>query len=96
MASSTPLVAIMLQRYHRLDIVTHHDGSYRIEGTVLNQRLCLLHWLRRALRLCPHFVSQQFTPALKTALKQQGIARPLYDCSFREQKLINARRFVSS
>lgn len=68
-----------IQRYHRLDIVTHHDGSYRIEGTVLNQRLCLLHWLRRALRLCPHFVSQQFTPALKTALKQQGIARPLYD-----------------
>lgn len=68
-----------IQRYHRLDIVTHHDGSYRIEGSVLNQRLCLLHWLRRALRLCPHFVSQQFTPALKTALKQQGIARPLYD-----------------
>ena len=65
-----------IQRYHRLDIVTHHDGSYRIEGTVLNQRLCL-HAGRS--RLCPHFVSQQFTPALKTALKQQGIARPLYD-----------------
>lgn len=68
-----------IQRYHRLDIITHHDGSYRIEGSVLNQRLCLLHWLRRALRLCPLFVSHQFTPALKTALKQQGIARPLYD-----------------
>jgi transcriptional antiterminator len=68
-----------IQRYHRLDIVTHHDGSYRIEGTALNQRLCLLHWLRRALRLCPQFVSHQFTPALKTALKQHGIARPLYD-----------------
>ncbi|HIE5386754.1 TPA: stationary phase inducible protein CsiE [Enterobacter cancerogenus] len=68
-----------IQRYHRLDIITHHDGSYRIEGSVLNQRLCLLHWLRRALRLCPQFVSHQFTPALKTALKQQGIARPLYD-----------------
>lgn len=51
-----------IQRYHRLDIVTHHDGSYRIEGTALNQRLCLLHWLRRALRLCPQFVSHQFTP----------------------------------
>ena len=68
-----------IQRYHRLDIVTHHDGCYRIEGTALNQRLCLLHWLRRALRLCPQFVSHQFTPALKTALKQLGIARPLYD-----------------
>lgn len=54
-----------IQRYHRLDIVTHHDGCYRIEGSALNQRLCLLHWLRRALRLCPHFVAQQFTPALK-------------------------------
>ncbi|MBM3071393.1 stationary phase inducible protein CsiE [Lelliottia sp. RWM.1] len=68
-----------IQRYHRLDIVSHHDGSYRIEGTALNQRLCLLHWLRRSLRLCPHFVTHQFTPALKTALKQHGIARTLYD-----------------
>jgi hypothetical protein len=31
------------------------------------------------LRLCPHFVSHHFTPALKTQLKQQGIARTLYD-----------------
>jgi len=68
-----------IQRYHRLDIATHHDGSYRIEGTTLDQRLCLLHWLRRAQRLCPHFVAQQFTPSLKTALKQCGIARTLYD-----------------
>ncbi|MGG2079485.1 stationary phase inducible protein CsiE [Lelliottia nimipressuralis] len=68
-----------IQRYHRLNIVTHHDGSYRIEGTTLDQRLCLLHWLRRALRLCPHFITQQFTPALKTELKQLGIARTLYD-----------------
>nr|VUD27671.1 stationary phase inducible protein CsiE [Salmonella sp. NCTC 7297] len=29
--------------------------------------------------LCPTFVTQQFTPALKNALKQRGIARPLYD-----------------
>ncbi|WP_230350420.1 stationary phase inducible protein CsiE [Lelliottia sp. WAP21] len=68
-----------IQRYHRLDIATHHDGSYRIEGTTLDKRLCLLHGLRRALRLCPHFVSGQFTPALKTALKQMGIPRTLYD-----------------
>jgi len=68
-----------IQRYHRLDIATHHDGSYRLEGTTLDQRLCLLHWLRRSLRLCPHFIAQQFTPALKTQLKQLGIARTLYD-----------------
>lgn len=68
-----------IQRYHRLSIVTHANGSYRIEGTLLDQRLCLLHWLRRALRLCPQFITQHFTPALKNALKAQGIARTLYD-----------------
>lgn len=50
-----------------------------MEGAALDQRLCLLHGLRRGLRLCPHFVSHHFTPALKTQLKQQGIARTLYD-----------------
>ncbi len=68
-----------IQRYHRLAIASGADGSYRIEGTTLDLRLCLLHWLRRAFRLCPHFVSHHFTPALKTQLKQQGIARTLYD-----------------
>ncbi|QGU11876.1 stationary phase inducible protein CsiE [Leclercia sp. J807] len=68
-----------IQRYHQLDIATQHDGCYLLEGSHLNQRLCLLHWLRRALRLCPHFIAQQFTPSLKIALKQLGIARTLYD-----------------
>lgn len=68
-----------IQRYHRLTLVTEHDGSYRIEGSVLNRRLCLLHWLRRALRLCPHFIQHHFTPALKNQLKQQGITKALYD-----------------
>ncbi len=68
-----------IQRYHRLRLITQQDGSYRIEGTPLDCRLCLLHWLRRALRLCPHFVQQHFTPALKTQLKQQGILTALYD-----------------
>ncbi|WLI75931.1 stationary phase inducible protein CsiE [Kosakonia sp. H02] len=68
-----------IQLYHRLSIVPHPNGSYQIEGTPLDQRLCLLHWLRRALRLCPQFITQHFTPALKNALKQQGIARTLYD-----------------
>ena len=68
-----------VERYHRLAIATQADGCYRIEGTTLDLRLCLLHWLRRALRLCPHFVTHHFTPALKTQLKQLMIPRTLYD-----------------
>ncbi|AMO47737.1 Transcriptional antiterminator [Kosakonia oryzendophytica] len=68
-----------IRRYHRLSIVPQHNGGYRIEGATLDQRLCLLHWLRRSLRLCPQFITQHFTPTLKTALRQQGIARTLYD-----------------
>ena len=68
-----------IQRYHQLNITLQQDGSYRIEGSALDRRLCLMHWLRRALRLCPEFVSHHFTPALKTQLKQQGLARTLYD-----------------
>ncbi|EIH9429122.1 stationary phase inducible protein CsiE, partial [Escherichia fergusonii] len=65
--------------YHQLTIKTAQNGGFRIEGTELNQRLCLLHWLRRGLRLCPAFINEQFTPALKNALKQCGIERTLYD-----------------
>ncbi len=36
-------------RYHQLTLTTGYDGSYRVEGTVLNQRLCLFHWLRRGI-----------------------------------------------
>lgn len=68
-----------IQRYHRLTLRSQVDGSYRIEGAALDQRLCLLHALRRGLRLCPQFVNHHFTPALKTQLKQEGIARTLYD-----------------
>ncbi|MBN0902783.1 stationary phase inducible protein CsiE, partial [Pseudomonas aeruginosa] len=68
-----------IQRYHRLTLQSQVDGSYRIEGAALDQRLCLLHALRRGLRLCPQFVNHHFTPALKTQLKQEGIARTLYD-----------------
>ena len=55
-------------RYHQLTLTTGYDGSYRVEGTVLNQRLCLFHWLRRGFRLCPSFITSQFTPALKSEL----------------------------
>jgi hypothetical protein len=32
-----------IQRYHRLTLASQVDGSYRIEGAALDQRLCLLH-----------------------------------------------------
>ncbi|MBO9103973.1 MAG: stationary phase inducible protein CsiE, partial [Escherichia coli] len=66
-------------RYHQLTLTAGYDGSYRVEGTVLNQRLCLFHWLRRGFRLCPSFITSQFTPALKSELKRRGIARNFYD-----------------
>jgi hypothetical protein len=49
------------------------------------------------LRLCPQFVNHHFTPALKTQLKQQGIARTLYDDT-NLQALVNrcARRSSAS
>ncbi len=68
-----------IERYHRLRIAPRQDGSYRIEGSALDNRLCLLHWLRRALRICPHFVADQFTPAVKTVLKHSATAKALYD-----------------
>lgn len=68
-----------LQRTHRLEIVTTGDGRLRIEGSALNQRLCLLHWLRRSLRVCPQFINQSFAPSLKMRLRQAGISRTLYD-----------------
>lgn len=92
---------VEIQRYHRLALITEPDGSYRIEGSALDRRLCLLHWLRRALRLCPHFVQHHFTPALKNQLKQQGITKALYDetnlqalvslCSRRLQRQFDGR-----
>ncbi len=68
-----------IQRFHRVTIITQQDGSYRIEGSALDSRLCLFHWLRRALRLCPQFVASQFTPALKSELKRHKIAKAMYD-----------------
>lgn len=90
-----------IQQFHRLSIITQQDGSYRIEGSALDHRLCLFHWLRRALRLCPDFVIQSFTPAVKNELRRQRIAKVLYDdtnlhalincCARRLQKQFDTR-----
>ncbi len=66
-------------RYHQLTLTAGYDGSYRVEGTVLSQRLCLFHWLRRGFRLCPSFITSHFTSAPKSELKRRGIARNFYD-----------------
>ncbi|WP_413737491.1 stationary phase inducible protein CsiE [Sodalis sp. RH21] len=51
-----------IRRIYHLTLATHHDGSYRIEGNILNQRLCLIEGMRRALRLCPDKVNRYFLP----------------------------------
>ncbi|MBP2167904.1 transcriptional antiterminator [Erwinia toletana] len=68
-----------IQRYHQLDIHSHPDGSLRLRGAELDLRLCLLHWLRRALRLSPAFVEQQFAPAIRQWLRACKIEKAVYD-----------------
>ncbi|MEM6161870.1 stationary phase inducible protein CsiE [Erwinia sp. P6884] len=68
-----------IQRYHRLLLIEGEEDSYRIDGAELDQRLCLLHWLRRALRLSPDFVLNQFAGAVKQQLKALRIEKALFD-----------------
>ncbi|MFH8132861.1 stationary phase inducible protein CsiE [Pantoea osteomyelitidis] len=68
-----------IQRYHQLELHQMVDGSFRIHGTELDRRLCLLHWLRRSLRLSEDFVCRHFTPALRQRLKVLKIEKALYD-----------------
>ncbi len=68
-----------IQRYHQLELHQMVDGSFRIHGTELQRRLCLLHWLRRSLRLSEDFVRQHFAPALRQRLKVLKIEKALYD-----------------
>ena len=70
-----------IRRIYHLSLIAQHDGNYRIEGNILNKRLCLIEGMRRALRLCPDRVNRYFLPlqqhqwrrlppALSTAAKQ--------------------------
>lgn len=68
-----------IQRYHRLALQQEAGGSYRISGAELDQRLCLFHWLRRALRLAPDFVQRHFAPQIKLQLRKKQIEKVLYD-----------------
>ena len=61
-------VASEIQRFHHLEIAVDPDHGYQLRGSVLDQRLCLIHWLRRALRCSPRFVEGDFAPRLRQAL----------------------------
>ncbi|WP_145594291.1 stationary phase inducible protein CsiE [Yersinia aleksiciae] len=61
-------VANEIQRFYHLQLSTNGDDNFLIQGSRLDKRLCLIHWLRRGLRYCPHFVENQFIPSLYQAL----------------------------
>lgn len=77
-----------IQRHHRLTIACSDNGEYCIRGAELDRRLCLLHGLRRALRISPDFVSLHYAPQLQRQLKHQRIATALAD-NTNLQALIN-------
>ncbi|QKJ88241.1 Stationary phase inducible protein CsiE [Paramixta manurensis] len=72
-------VAEKIQRYHQLDLLPHQDGHFQLRGAELARRLCLMHWLRRALRVSPDFVWQHFAPALRQTLRTRQIEKAIYD-----------------
>ncbi len=68
-----------IQRYHQLELHQMVDGSLRIHGTELDRRICLLHNLRRSLRLSEDFVRDHFAAPLRQRLKVMKIEKVLYD-----------------
>ncbi|WP_072166415.1 MULTISPECIES: stationary phase inducible protein CsiE [unclassified Erwinia] len=72
-------VAQEIQRYHRLAIAENAEGQLALSGTPLDQRLCLLHGLRRALRLSPDFVQGWFAQQLRQHLLSGLPDKALYD-----------------
>ncbi|MFG1174423.1 stationary phase inducible protein CsiE [Erwiniaceae bacterium CAU 1747] len=72
-------VSLEIQRYHQLIIEQDQQGAIRLSGAQLNQRLCLLHGLRRALRLSPDFVGNYFTPMIRQHLQRNEVSKALYD-----------------
>lgn len=55
-----------IQRYHRLTLASQADGSYRMEGAALDQRLCLLHGCAAAAPV-PAFCQPPFYPGIENA-----------------------------
>ncbi|CCG88042.1 stationary phase inducible protein CsiE [Erwinia piriflorinigrans] len=67
-----------IQCYH-LIIEPDDRGRLHLNGTSLNQQLCLLHGLRRALRQSPQFVGTWFVDAIRRRLVTQPVDKALYD-----------------
>lgn len=63
-------LAADIQRLHRLEIATTCEHSLALQGAVLDQRICLINGLRRAIRSSPDFLHHHFTPHLEQHLSQ--------------------------
>lgn len=72
-------VAEEIQRYHHLVIEQDGQGALSLCGTDLDRRLCLLHSLRRALRLSPSFVHNDFSRTIRQRLHSLSVDKALYD-----------------
>ncbi|MFK8260097.1 stationary phase inducible protein CsiE [Erwinia sp. AnSW2-5] len=72
-------VAEEIQRYHHLAIEQDELGALHLCGTHVDQRLCLLHNLRRALRLSPGFIHNDFSSAIKRQLQTLPVDKALHD-----------------
>ncbi|WP_330873439.1 hypothetical protein [Rouxiella chamberiensis] len=76
-------LAADIQRLHRLDITTTQEQDFRLQGAVLDQRICLINGLRRAIRSSPDFLHHHFTPYLQQSLSQaDDFDHPLYYSEF--------------
>lgn len=51
-------------RFHALRVIFHPKQGYRLQGSAYDQRLCLLHWLRRSQRLVPNSIETIFVPRI--------------------------------
>ncbi|CNI13738.1 stationary phase inducible protein CsiE [Yersinia thracica] len=57
-----------IQCFYHLQLRANADDSCLIQGSRLDKRLCLIHWLRRGVRYCPEFIEHYFAPSLYHAL----------------------------
>ncbi|MDA5520870.1 stationary phase inducible protein CsiE [Yersinia kristensenii] len=57
-----------IQCFYHLQLRANADDSCLLQGSRLDKRLCLIHWLRRGIRYCPEFIKHYFAPGLYHAL----------------------------
>lgn len=86
-------VASEIQHFHHLEIGGDPDEGYQILGSALNRRLCLLQWLRRALRCSPEFVEHHFGPQYQQAMQLQRQQLPTLELCINQCEQRLNRRF---